>query len=1241
MLKVYRCFTEKRPGFDIVAGQLLAQLKHEEGIGGLEAVRVLYRYDTQGIDDQVYTLAKAGVFSEPACDTVYDEHFDIPEGWRVLAVEALPGQFDMRADSCQQCIAMMTGGERPAVRAATHYLFSGAISEADMDIVRRVLINPIESRVARMDKPTDLAEHYSAPDDVAVLTGLTAPGADLAGYITEYGLAMDMGDLACLRDYFASEGRDPSVTELKMIDTYWSDHCRHTTFLTELVEPQLAYAPAQASFEEYLAARRELYGDKAESRPVTLMDIATCGAKILKKRGILQNLDESEEINACSVRVNVDVDGEMQPWLLMFKNETHNHPTEIEPFGGAATCLGGAIRDPLSGRAYVYQAMRVTGAADPRTPLSETLPGKLPQRTICRKAAAGYSAYGNQIGLATGLVSEVYHPGYVAKRLETGAVVGAAPAEHVRREAPAPGDVVVLLGGRTGRDGCGGATGSSKSHSSDSLEECGAEVQKGNAPEERKIQRLFRNGAATRLIKRCNDFGAGGVSVAVGELADGLDIDLDIVPKKYDGLDGTELAIAESQERMAVVLSAEDLAAFEAHALAENLETTVIATVTAEPRLKMRWRGKVICDISRAFLDSNGAKKTARAAVPALNLPETALAEGEGDTRARAMAVLSNLNVAIQKGLGSRFDGTVGANTVLMPFGGKNQLTPIQAMAAKLPVHDAETSTASVMAWGFDPVYMAQNPYLGAQAACLSSVAKLAASGCSLDNAYFSFQEFFEKPGKGDPTRLGKPLAALLGAFTAQTALGIAAIGGKDSMSGTFNDIDVPPTLISFAIATLSAGKVLSPEFKRAGCPVWYFPAPYVDGAPDIAGARAMYNRFHALCERGAVEAAWAVSAGGIVEAVAKMAVGDDIGFALDSAFPEDALFKLNYGGIVAQMKSGETPDFGVQLGETITAPELKLGSATLSLDGVKAALLGTLEDIYPASFVTAHPEAPTLSFTERTSRAPAIKSRKPLAILPAFPGTNCEWDTQRAIDLAGGEGRILLVRNLTPATLQESVDALADALKDAQMIVFPGGFSGGDEPEGSGKFTQALFRSPKLQEAVHDLLYKRDGLALGICNGFQALIKLGLVPFGRIQALDASSPTVTFNEIGRHQSGYTYTRVSSVKSPWLSLVNVGEVYNTAMSHGEGRFMADAETLQRLADNGQIALQYCDAAGNAAMDIGCNPNGSLWAVEGITSPDGRVLGKMGHNERYGAFVAQNIRGEKYMPLFKGGVRYFG
>ena len=1024
-----------------------------------------------------------------------------------------------------------------------------------------------------------------------------------------------------------------------MVDTYWSDHCRHTTFLTQIDNVTFEDPMVQEAYDRYMAARVEVYGEeKAAKRPVTLMDIATAAAKVLKKRGYLKNLDESEEINACSIKVTVQVDGKPEEWLLMFKNETHNHPTEIEPFGGAATCLGGAIRDPLSGRSYVYQAMRVTGAGDPTVPLSETLPHKLPQRKLCTTAAAGYSSYGNQIGLATGLVHEFYHPGYVAKRMEIGAVVGAAPIENVIREVPEPGDIVILLGGKTGRDGCGGATGSSKKHTEASLETCGAEVQKGNPPEERKLQRLFRDPTVTRMIRRCNDFGAGGVSVAIGELADGLDIDLNAVPKKYDGLDGTELAISESQERMAVVVRAKDVDAFIAAAARENLEAVVVAKVTDLNRLRMTWNGKMIADVSRDFLNTNGCAKHADAIVPAMPIPDAANLP-DGDTpREKILHQMSSLGICLERGLTERFDGSIGANSVFMPFGGKNQLTPAQVMAATLPALNGQCSTASVMAFGFDPYYAEQNPFLGASAAVVESVAKLVAAGCDYKTAYLTFQEYFERLGR-DPHRFGKPLSALLGAYKAQEELCLAAIGGKDSMSGSFDDMDVPPTLVSFAIAPEEATNLISPEFKAAGHPVYLFDAPYTpDGAPDYQAIKPIWEEITDLIHSGKIVSAWALSVGGVSEAVCKMTIGNDIGFAFDDMFPSEALFLKNFGGLVVEATE-ELPAYW-KIGTTIAQPEIVLGTETITLDELKNALEGTLESVFPTKAPASDDKLHTISYTERNVSAPAVKSAKPLAVIPVFPGTNCEYDTAKAVENAGGAAEIIVVRNFSADALAQSAAQLEEAIRRAQMVIIPGGFSGGDEPDGSGKFIASFLRNPGIKDAVHELLQKRDGLMLGICNGFQALIKLGLVPYGEIRDLDETCPTLTFNLIGRHQSSYVTTRVASVKSPWLSSCQVGDLHSIAISHGEGRFVAPQAEIERLEANGQIAFQYTDLAGNPSMDIAFNPNGSMCAIEGITSPDGRVLGKMGHTERFSPYVGKNIYGEKYQPIFENGVKYF-
>ena len=1241
-MAVYRCYSEKRPGFDVEAHGLFDSLHNLLEIEALTGVRYLCRYDVEGVDEAIYAKAKNIVFSEPMADVCYDETFPVSEGAHtVLAVEPLPGQFDQRADSCAQCIQLMAQGERPVVAAAKVYVLEGELSDADLDKIRGYLINPVEAREASMDKPDTLHAVYEIPTEVALVEGfIHMDTAALDEMQKSLGLAMDLDDLTFLQTYFRDEEhRDPTITEVRMVDTYWSDHCRHTTFLTQIDNVTFEDPMVQEAYDRYMAARVEVYGEeKAAKRPVTLMDIATAAAKVLKKRGYLKNLDESEEINACSIKVTVQVDDKPEEWLLMFKNETHNHPTEIEPFGGAATCLGGAIRDPLSGRSYVYQAMRVTGAGDPTVPLSETLPHKLPQRKLCTTAAAGYSSYGNQIGLATGLVHEFYHPGYVAKRMEIGAVVGAAPIENVIREVPEPGDIVILLGGKTGRDGCGGATGSSKKHTEASLETCGAEVQKGNPPEERKLQRLFRDPKVTRMIRRCNDFGAGGVSVAIGELADGLDIDLNAVPKKYDGLDGTELAISESQERMAVVVRAKDVDAFIAAAARENLEAVVVAKVTDTGRLRMTWNGKMIADVSRDFLNTNGCAKHADAIVPAMPIPDAANLP-DGDTpREKILHQMSSLGICLERGLTERFDGSIGANSVFMPFGGKNQLTPAQVMAATLPALNGQCSTASVMAFGFDPYYTEQNPFLGASAAVVESVAKLVAAGCDYKTAYLTFQEYFERLGR-DPHRFGKPLSALLGAYKAQEELCLAAIGGKDSMSGSFDDMDVPPTLVSFAIAPEEATNLISPEFKAAGHPVYLFDAPYTpDGAPDYQAIKPMWEEITDLIHSGKIVSAWALSVGGVSEAVCKMTIGNDIGFAFDDMFPSEALFLKNFGGLVVEATE-ELPAYW-KIGTTIAQPEIVLGTETITLDELKNTLEGTLESVFPTKAPASDDKLHTISYTERNVSAPMVKSAKPLAVIPVFPGTNCEYDTAKAVENAGGAAEIIVVRNFSADALAQSAAQLEEAIRRAQMVIIPGGFSGGDEPDGSGKFIASFLRNPGIKDAVHELLQKRDGLMLGICNGFQALIKLGLVPYGEIRDLDETCPTLTFNLIGRHQSSYVTTRVASVKSPWLSSCQVGDLHSIAISHGEGRFVAPQAEIERLEANGQIAFQYTDLAGNPSMDIAFNPNGSMCAIEGITSPDGRVLGKMGHTERFSPYVGKNIYGEKYQPIFENGVKYF-
>ena len=1222
---VYRVFVEKRPGLAPECASLLADCRSFLGLTGLERVRIWNRYDAEGLDAALFERAKRTVFSEPQLDLVSDEA-DTDGAAAVFAVEPLPGQFDQRSDSAAQCIQLLSQGERPAVRSARVYALYGALTPAQVEAVKRYVINPVESREAAFEKPSALTADPPRPGRVERLTGFTAlDGAGLEALLEKLGLAMDLADLQLLQTYFRDEEhRDPTMTEIRIVDTYWSDHCRHTTFSTRLEGADIQDEAVRAAYDRYLALRGEVYGEKAASRPQTLMDIATIGTKALKKRGLLPELDESEEINACSIHVPAEIDGKTEDWLLMFKNETHNHPTEIEPFGGAATCIGGCIRDPLSGRAYVHQAMRVTGGADPRRPLSETLPGKLPQRRLAQTAAAGYSSYGNQIGLATGHVAEVYHDGYAAKRLECGAVVAAAPAANVVRSQPAPGDVVLLLGGRTGRDGVGGATGSSKSHDLNSLTTMASEVQKGNAPEERKLQRLFRRGEVTRLIKRCNDFGAGGVAVAVGELADGLEIDLDAVRKKYEGLDGTELAISESQERMAVVVAPEDEAALLAAAAEENLEAYRVAVVTQSPRMVMHWQGDTVADLSRAFLSTNGAVRhtSVQVCAPA--------PQARGLERSlRAMA--GSLRSASRRGLAERFDSTIGAGTVLMPFGGRRQATPAQAMAALLPVLPGHsTQQASVMAWGFDPDQMSADPYAGARSSVYTSVAKLAAAGADYRKAYLSLQEFFEKL-RNEPARWGKPFAALLGALDAQMELGAAAIGGKDSMSGSFLDRDVPPTLISFAVAPVLASQVLSPEFKAAGHPVYLF------SGKTAAEHTAAWDRLRALAREGRVAAAWAVE-NGLAEAVMKMSFGNEIGFTAAEEAEKLDWYAPMPGAIAAEL-TGPVPDT-LLLGTTTAEAQIALGGDCVSVAELRRINDGVLEDVYPTGPAGGRTDAFTFSCAAADRAAPAVKTARPRALIPVFPGTNCEYDTQRALLAAGAEAQPFVVRNLTADDVARSVEEFSAAAAQAQMIVIPGGFSGGDEPDGSAKLITAFFRSPAVREQVTALLDRRDGLMLGICNGFQALVKLGLVPFGRIVDTDESCPTLTYNVIGRHQSRLVRVRIASNKSPWLAAVNPGQIFTVPISHGEGRFLAAEEQVRRLAENGQIASQYVDAEGLPSMDTAFNPNGSVCAVEGVTSPDGRVFGRMGHVERTGGALYRNVPGEYDQALFASAVRYF-
>ena len=1228
---VYRIYVEKRSELAHEANALHFELKNLLGISALSSVRILNRYDAENIAPELFEEAVRSVFSEPQLD-ITTVKLPKREGEAVFATEYLPGQFDQRADSAAQCIQIISQGERPIIRTAKVYLLGGKLTEAQLAEIKKYVINPVEAREASLEMPETLTVQYDIPTEVATLNGFCSlDRAGLEAFVRDYGLAMDADDIAFCQDYFKTEERDPTITEIRMIDTYWSDHCRHTTFNTTIDGVRFEDALLQETYEDYLATRREL----GRTKPINLMDIGTLAAKYLRKIGKLDKLDESEEINACTVKMEVEVDGKSEPWLLLFKNETHNHPTEIEPFGGAATCIGGAIRDPLSGRSYVYAAMRVTGAADPTVPVADTIPGKLPQRKIVQTAAAGYSSYGNQIGLATGMVDELYHPGYAAKRMEIGAVIAATPAENVRRERPEDGDIVILLGGRTGRDGIGGATGSSKAHDSHSVETCGAEVQKGNAPEERKLQRLFRNAEACRMIKRCNDFGAGGVSVAVGELADGLDIDLNAVPKKYEGLDGTELAISESQERMAVVVEAKDVERFQTLAEAENLEATVVARVTEEPRLRMRWNGKTIVDISREFLNSNGAEKhidITPAKIESYEKPEVkSFVEGY-------RALVSDLDVCSKRGLSERFDSTIGAGTVLMPFGGKYQKTPIQAMVHKISVEQKHTNACSYMAWGYNPYITEKSPYHGAYLAVAESVCKLIATGASFEDVYLTFQEYFEKPLK-DGKRWGKPMAALLGAFRAQKELGVAAIGGKDSMSGSFEKLDVPPTLVSFAVTTGNTKEVISNDAKEAGHKLIAITPRYgTDGLPTAESLLESFHKVTTLMRAGKVYAAYTPTFGGIAEAVYKMCIGNGFGFRYLSEYLYlNNIFEYNYGTFLLEVDEDTK---GQTIGYFTDDGMMTWGEESVSMSELESLYEGKLEGVYPMLEKSDSNQVETFSYIQKNTKAPAIKVAKPKVLIPVFPGTNCEFDTAKVMRDAGADAKIFVVNNLTSDGISRSVEAFAKELSTSQMVFVPGGFSGGDEPDGSGKFIMAFFRNAVIKEGVHDLLSNRDGLMAGICNGFQALIKLGLVPYGKIIDTDVNCPTLTFNSISRHQSKLVRIRVASNQSPWLSATEVGEVYTVPISHGEGRFLASDELIRQLAANGQIATQYVDLEGNATDDIRFNPNNSAFAIEGITSPDGRVFGKMGHSERIGNGLYKNVDGKYDMKLFESAVKYF-
>lgn len=1251
MADVYRIFVEKKKGNDIEAGQILKDLRENVGITGVEDVRIINRYYAQGLTAEQFESAVSQVFSEPNLDDVY-ARTPLDDSWRSFITEYLPGQYDQRADSAAQCIQLLTAGERPLVTSAKVVAVRGNITDEEFDKIKSYMINPVESREASDEMPTNLDITSEVPSDIVRIDGfIDMTDEEIEKYHSEMGFAMSEADLKWVRDYFKKdENRNPSLTELKVIDTYWSDHCRHTTFSTKLDSISAVdggdYTEAlNKAIENYFELRKEAYGDREGKKDVCLMDLACLGTKVLKKRGLVNDLDESEEINACSIEVTATIDGKEEPWLVQFKNETHNHPTEIEPFGGAATCLGGAIRDPLSGRAYVYQAMRVTGAGDPTTPFEETLDAKLPQSKITTAAAQGYSSYGNQIGLATGQVTELYDSGYVAKRMEIGAVVGASPKKNVVRLCPEEDDVIVLLGGRTGRDGCGGATGSSKAHDSSSIETCGAEVQKGNPPTERKLQRLFRNEKAASMIKRCNDFGAGGVCVAIGELADGLKIDLDKVPKKYDGLDGTELSISESQERMAVVLDKNDVAEFTKLANEENLEATPVAVVTSTNRLEMTWRGDKIVDISRDFLNTNGVTQHAVAEILPINEKDnyrTSTPKVLEDMPVADALVknLERLEVCSQKGLVERFDSSIGAATVLMPYAGTYQLTPEEAMVAKLPVLNGETDDATVMSYGFIPAVSNWSPFHSAAFAVSESLAKLACVGCDPSKARLTMQEYFERLGN-DPTRWGKPTAALLGGLEAQIGYKTPSIGGKDSMSGSFNELDVPPTLVCFAVGMTKASKTVSSIFKQKGSVVKLLPVPVDEnsGLPDFEKSTELMMSVYENVRNGNILSASTVKEGGAAASVCKMAFGDKTGFTFEENLSKETLFAPLQASFVVELADGFDMD-GIKLGTTNANGVFIIDGKVVTVDELISAWSKKLEKVFPTDSGKKAEMKEVPLYKERSVFIAKNKVAKPKVFIPAFPGTNCEIDSARAFEKAGAEAEILVVKNLTPSDIEETIDKMAEKINESQMIMLPGGFSGGDEPEGSGKFIATTFRNPKIKEAVTKLLNCRDGLMLGICNGFQALIKLGLVPYGEIRDIKESDPTLTFNTIGRHISQVAYTRVTSVKSPWFSGIKAGDVFAVPISHGEGRFVANDEVIKTLVKNGQIATQYVDQNGVVADAMPFNPNGSVCAIEGITSPDGRVLGKMAHSERKGTDLYKNVPFEKDMKIFESGVNYF-
>lgn len=1267
---VKRIYVEKKPEISVEAKGLLKDLKENLLLKNLEDLKIVNRYDVEGINDEIFEKAKNTVFSEPQVDECFEEEYPFAKEDKIFGVEYLPGQFDQRANSLSECLQILTEGERPLAKSAKIYVIKGNINDEELEKIKKYIINPVDSRECTLKKLKTVKDEHPEPKDVAIVEGfIHMTDEDSKKFYDKYGFAMDIEDLKFCQKYFRDvEKRDPSMTEMKMIDTYWSDHCRHTTFLSKLDKVEIDWDLANKIYEDYKKSREYVYDGK-KAKDICLMDVATIAVKELKKKGMLKDLDESEEINACSIQAEILVDGKPEEYLIMFKNETHNHPTEIEPFGGAATCLGGAIRDPLSGRVYVYQAMRVTGCGDPRTSVKDTLPNKLPQRKLTNEAARGYSSYGNQIGLATGQVAEIYHPGYVAKRLEIGALVGAAPKKNVIRKVPEPGDVVVLLGGRTGRDGCGGATGSSKAHNSASLTTCGAEVQKGNAPEERKIQRLFRNPEVTTLIKRCNDFGAGGVSVAIGELADGLEINLDKVPKKYEGLDGTELAISESQERMAVVIEEKDVEKFQKLAEAENIESTVVAKVTKEPRMKMYWRGKLIVDLSREFLNTNGTVKIANAKIEKpkgiqeyfegkrkiqqnknsvevafLGDPQNCI-KTNGKNCAKTelwKKTISDLNCCSQKGLVERFDSSIGAGTVLMPFGGKYQLTPTEAMCAKIPTLKGYTNSGTIMSFGYDPYLSEISPLHGAAFAVIDSLTKYVACGGDYKKAWFTFQEYFEKL-REEPTRWGKPLAALLGAYLVQEKLGLASIGGKDSMSGSYNELDVPPTLTSFCIGVVDTNKVVSNEFKKANSNVYMLKTKITEEfLPDFEDLKENYELVHELIEDDKAISVATVRQFGIADTITKMCIGNKIGFEFKA---NKCLFKPRYATFIIEAKDKIENKKLELLGITTNNKEIKISeNEILDLEELIKIWEEPLEKVFPTKTNEINKKVENILYkpaggTPQVS-SHKIKIAKPKIFIPVFPGTNCEYDLAKAFIDAGGDPKIAVFKNLKQTDIEESIIAMEKLINESQIIMLPGGFSAGDEPDGSGKFIATVFRNPRLKEAIHKHLNEQDGLILGICNGFQALIKLGLVPFGEIVEPTSEMPTLTYNNIARHQSKLVTTKVVSKLSPWFSKVDLEEEFIIPISHGEGKFVASEKVMQELITNGQVATQYVDEKGNATYDIDYNPNGSVYAVEGITSKDGRILGKMAHSERSYRGNIINVPGNMDQKLFESGIEYF-